>query len=228
MDPCMLGYEGTAKRWLLLGDSHAGALQKVLSEVANDFQSSLTVWNKCRFFDPEISIELNALFPGWCVDSNKKRIAYIKKANPDIIFIAYQNNSVSNGSSEMSQKLWQDVFMKTLLSINTSPNKVILFSQIPRFNDSPATKYRYGFSPAKNINLDRIPNLQMQRSFESKLSNIGVSIIDFTPVLCDKTVCTRFIDNWLYIDSNHLSNYGANLVKPKIKNYLSKIMVLVK
>lgn len=228
MDPCMLGDERTDKSWLLLGDSHAGALQGVLSEVAIDFQSSLTVWNKCRFFDPEISIELNALFPEWCIDSNNKRIAYIRKSNPDIIFIAYQNSSVSNGSSKMSQKLWQNVFMKTLLSINTSPNKVILFSQIPRFNNSPETKYRYGFSPAKNINLDQIPNLQTQQSFESKLSDIGVSIIDLTPVLCDKIACTRFIDNWLYIDSNHLSNFGANLVKPKIKNYLSKIMVLVK
>lgn len=223
-DPCVISGAEGSRKWLLLGDSHAGALQGVLAEISNDFQATLTVWNKCRFFDPKISIDLNLFFPKWCVDSNIKRMAFIRETDPDIIFISYQNTDVNNGSSKMNQELWQNVFEKTLLSITTNSNKIILFSQVPEYKNSPATKYRYGFSPTKNVNIDQIVNFQMNQNFENNLVSKGVSIIDISSIFCDKTVCTRYIDNWLYWDSNHLSNYGANLVKPKIQNYLLKII----
>jgi len=218
-EPCIL-VGGTVKQnWLLLGDSHAGAIQGVLSKFAKQSNSSLSVWNKCRFFDPTLSQELNHLFPKWCIDSNAKRIEYIKKFKPSRIFIAYQNGSVDKGDINMSQELWQKVFTKTLDSVNNNTSKVVLFSQIPEYKSAPFADYRFSIPRAKNLNLDQFPRLLSQRNFENKLRHRGIFVIDLLPVFCNSTNCTRFLSDWLYLDSNHLSNFGAELIYPAIQKF---------
>lgn len=219
-EPCIL-IEGSAKQnWILLGDSHAGAIQGVLSKIAKQSNSNLQVWNKCRFYDPTLSLELNQLFPKWCVDSNSKRIEYIHKFKPNLIFIAYQNGPVTNGDTQMSQDLWQEVFTKTLTTLNNSASKVVLFSQIPVYEKSPFSDYRYSMAREKNLNIEQFTNLRSQRIFEGELNDKGIFVIDLVPVFCDSIKCTRFLNNWLYLDTNHLSNYGADLTAPVILKYL--------
>jgi len=219
-EPCIL-IEGSAKQnWLLLGDSHAGAIQGVLSKIAKQSNSDLQVWNKCRFFDPTLSLELNQLFPKWCIDSNSKRIEYIHKFKPSYIFIAYQNGPVANGDRQMSQDLWQEVFTKTLTTLNKGASKVVLFSQIPVYENSPFSDHRYSMAREKNSNIEQFPNLRSQRIFEGELNDQGIFVIDLVPVFCDSIKCTRFLNNWLYLDTNHLSNYGADLIEPAILKYL--------
>lgn len=218
-EPCTL-IEGSKKQnWLLLGDSHAGAIQGVLSKIAQQSNSDLLVWNKCRFFDPTLSLELNHLFPKWCVESNAKRIEYINKFKPSYIFIAYQNGFVANGDMQMSQELWQKVFTKTLALINNT-SKVVLFSQMPEYKTAPFSEYRYSFPKDKSSNLDEFPSLPIQRIFENKLRNQGILVIDLVPVFCNSTNCTRFLNDWLYLDSSHLSNFGAELIQPTIEKFL--------
>lgn len=219
-EPCIL-IEGFARQnWLLLGDSHAGAIQGVLSKIAKQSNSGLQVWNKCRFFDPTLSLDLNQLFPKWCVDSNAKRIEYINKFKPSYIFIAYQNGFVANGDKKMSEELWQKVFTKTLALINNNTSKVVLFSQIPEYKTAPFSEYRYSFPKNKSSNLDEFPSLPIQRIFENKLRNQGILVIDLVPVFCNSTNCTRFLNDWLYLDSNHLSNFGAELIHSTIEKFL--------
>jgi len=218
--PCILLDNSSNRNWLLLGDSHAGAIQGVLAEIADQSDSNLIVWNKCRFFDPDLSLELNALFPKWCVDSNRKRIEYINRIKPDLIFIAYQNGLVANGDKEMSQNLWQDVFANTLTSINKNTSKVVLFSQIPVYKTTPYSDYRYSFPREKNLGVDQFPGLLKQRNFENKLRDEDVLIVDLVPAFCDSMNCTRFLNNWLYLDTNHLSNFGVDVISPTIRKFL--------
>ena len=219
-EPCTLLDNFSTRNWLLLGDSHAGAIQGVLSEIAVQSKSNLIVWNKCRFFDPKISLELNSLFPKWCIDSNTKRIEYIKRIEPSLIFIAYQNGPVAKGDNKMSQNLWQDVFAKTLISINNNVSRVILFSQIPEYKTNPYSEFRYSFPRDKKLSVNQFPELANQLIFESRLLNKGLLVINLVPALCNSKECTRFIDNWLYLDTNHLSNFGAELIAPTIKKFL--------
>jgi len=218
--PCILLDNSSNRNWLLLGDSHAGAIQGILAEIADESDSNLIVWNKCRFFDPDLSLELNALFPKWCVESNRERIEYINKTKPSLIFIAYQNGSVANGDKDMSQNLWQDIFANTLTSINKNKSKVVLFSQVPEYKTAPYADYRFSFSREKNLGIDQFPGLLKQRTFENKLRDENVLIVDLVPALCDSMKCTRFLNNWLYLDTNHLSNFGADVISPTIRKFL--------
>lgn len=219
-NPCILLANSSSQNWLLLGDSHAGAIQGILAEIADESAATLTVWNKCRFFNPELSQELNALFPNWCIDSNRKRIEYINKTKPSLIFVAYQNGPVSNGDKNMPQDLWQDIFANTLTSINNNTSKVVLLSQIPEYKNAPYSDYRYSFSRERDLGIDQFPGLLKQRTFENKLRDKNVLVVDLVPALCDSMKCTRFLNNWLYLDTNHLSNFGAEVISPTIIKFL--------
>jgi hypothetical protein len=120
----------------------------------------------------------------------------------------------------MPQNLWQEVFTKTLISISKNGSKVILFSQIPEYQTPPFSDYRFSFPRDKHLNIDQFPDLPKQRTFENKLQNQGILIINLVPVFCNSINCTRFLNNWLYLDTNHLSNFGADLISPTIKKFL--------
>jgi hypothetical protein len=123
----------------------------------------------------------------------------------------------------MPQNLWQDIFAGTLMSITKNGSKVILFSQIPEYQTSPSSDYRFSIAKDKNSHIDQFPDLPKQRTFENRLRSEDILIIDLLPVFCDSINCTRYFHNWLYLDTNHLSNYGAELIKPTILKYLVNI-----
>jgi len=219
---CVL-IEATSKNhWLLLGDSHAGAIQEVIAQIAAKNNSSLVVWNKCRFFDPSIDSTLNSLFPEWCVKSNIQRIKYIHEIKPRLVLVSYQNVDVAYGSTKLDPQLWQEVFLKTLKSIKDKGINLILFSQIPEYPNSPSEKYRFGFEPEKSIDINNFTDLINEKKFEEKIRNSHIDIIDLTNLLCDSKSCMRFKGNWLYIDTNHLSNFGAEFLKFDIESQLAK------
>jgi peptidoglycan/LPS O-acetylase OafA/YrhL len=219
---CVL-IEATSKNhWLLLGDSHAGAIQEVIAQIAAKNDASLAVWNKCRFFDPSIDSTLNSLFPEWCVKSNIQRIKYIHEVKPKLVLVSYQNVDVAYGSTKLDPQLWQEVFLKTLKSIKDEGVNLILFSQIPEYPNSPSEKYRFGFEPEKSIDINNFTDLINEKKFEEKIRNSHIDVIDLTNLLCDSKSCMRFKGNWLYIDTNHLSNFGAEFLKFDIESQLAK------
>lgn len=219
---CVLVESTSKNHWLLLGDSHAGALQDVIAQIATKNNASLAVWNKCRFFDPSIDSTLNSLFPNWCVKSNMQRIKYIHDAKPKLVLVSYQNANVAYGSKKLNQEVWQEVFLETLKSLKNQGIKVILFSQIPEYPNSPTKEFKFGFEPEKSINVNNFTDLIHEKKFEKKIRINHIEVIDLTTLLCDSKRCMRFQGNWLYIDSNHLSNFGAEFLKLDIESQLDK------
>ena len=219
---CMLTEGNVDKRWLLLGDSHAGALQGVIGEIAMEENVTLLVWNKCRFFDPKISTELNSLFPRWCIESNTQRMEYINEINPEMILIAYQNSEVKNGSKSLNPSLWNKVFSETLKSIKQKRNEIVLFSQIPEYPNSPVEKYRLSFKPEKFFEVNQFSNLITEKNFYDEMNLEQINVVELSNILCDAKFCSRYMNNWLYLDSNHISNYGALFLKPNIRLQILK------
>lgn len=219
---CHLSVKPKRENWLLVGDSHAGALQITLSEVAMSKHANLSVWNKCRFFDPQISSELNSYFPAWCVRQNTERIKMINSGKIDVLFVAYFNSEVNFGEKKLSKIMWASVFSKTLRNLNT--NKVFVFSQIPSYADSTNDRPRLSFPAEQTVLIKNILNMSIierNRDKEIVLSG-GVNYIDITPAYCSKLKCVRKDRNWLYIDSNHLSIEGAKLIRPILESYMDE------
>ena len=51
-----------------------------------------------------------------------------------------------------------------------------------------------------------------------------IDTMEIQSLFCNSTGCARFLDgNWLYRDPSHLSIAGANLIIPKLSDYLKSI-----
>lgn len=49
-----------------------------------------------------------------------------------------------------------------------------------------------------------------------------INVVELSNILCDAKFCSRYMNNWLYLDSNHISNYGALFLKPNIRLQILK------
>ncbi len=219
---CKLGGDSKGATWLLVGDSHAGALQKTIKEVAISKGANLSVWNKCRFFDPQISSELNSYFPDWCVRQNAARIKVINSGKVDVLLISYFNSDVNFGEKSLPYFVWAKVFSETLRNLNVK--KVFVFSQIPSYADSANDRPRASFPAEEVVPLTFISNMSITERNKDKemVLSGGAKYIDVTPAYCSNLECVRKDENWLYVDGNHLSIEGAKLMRPILESYFDE------
>jgi hypothetical protein len=219
---CRLSGGSNGAYWLLVGDSHAGALQKTLKDVATSKGANLSVWNKCRFFDPQISSELKSYFPDWCVRQNVARIKVINSGKVDVLLISYFNSDVNFGDKSLPDFVWAKVFSETLRNLNVK--KVFVFSQIPSYADSANDRPRVSFPAEEAVPLTFVSNMSITERNKDKemVLSGGANYIDVTPAYCSNLECVRKDGNWLYVDGNHLSIEGANLMRPILESYFDE------
>jgi peptidoglycan/LPS O-acetylase OafA/YrhL len=218
---CELTSNTSENRWLLVGDSHAGAIQQIISEVAQAQNASLEVWNKCRFFNPKISNRLNSYFPDWCIDQNLQRMKRINSRSVDFLLVSYFDSEVRYGDKILPAALWENVFVKTLQRLEVP--HILLFSQLPSYKDATGDRPRISFPVELDVARRNIATLELgSRNREKRIAfNAKVDFLDLIPIYCNNSVCHKKLTNFLYVDGNHLSVAGANLIGPSLERYIS-------
>lgn len=222
---CVLNTAPGRQFWLLVGDSHAGAIQQTINDIAVSRNVGLRVWNKCRFFNPAISTELNSYFPKWCISQNKERIKVINSGDVSLLLIHYFNSRVTFGDKKLPENLWKSVFEKTLRDLKNS--HTVLLGQVPVFEDSQYDRPRVSFPIRERVPITEIASMSAPfKNLEKEIAiNSGIEYLDLSGAFCNKEVCTRKRQKWLYVDGNHLSVSGAKLVRPLIEQFIdSRLM----
>lgn len=217
---CVLNAAPSKKFWLLIGDSHAGAIQQTVNDIAVSRKAALKVWNKCRFFNPAISSELNSYFPEWCVSQNKERMKVINSGEVSLLLIHYFNSRVTYGDKTLPESLWKSVFEKTLKDLKNS--QTVLLGQVPVFEDSQYDRPRVSFPIRESVPISEIASMSARfKNFEKEIANNSqVEYLDLSGALCNEKECTRMGERWLYVDGNHLSITGAKLIRPLIERFI--------
>jgi peptidoglycan/LPS O-acetylase OafA/YrhL len=213
--PCEL-ISGFAVDWLLVGDSHAGALQLALAQVAKSQKANLLTWNQCLFFDPELLGKNERFFPEWCVKLNKDRFNYLKKAQISKLFVAYQYSAPVLGDSNMSKVSYKELISKSIERV-PSEIEVIEFSQVPEYRDPIRQNSRFGYEIEKEDSAIKLSNADILKEGKPIRNRENYKWIDLSSAFCSEGICTRFEGDWLYVDDNHLSIRGANLVIPFVR-----------
>ena len=220
---CPLGHDqspceivgGFSKDWLIVGDSHAGALQLAVGEVAKSQGVNLLAWNQCLFFDPELLGSNTKFFPDWCLRLNKNRVNYLKENQISALFIAYQYSPPRIGDSEMSNSFYKNLISKSIERV-PSEIQVFEFSQVPEYRDSIQSSARFARKARKEESFKDLLNNESLNTGRPKRNRDNYTWIDLTPAFCSKVKCSRFKKEWLYVDNNHLSIRGANETIPLI------------
>ena len=217
---CDLNVASGQQYWMLIGDSHAGAIQQTINDIAVERKVSFKVWNKCRFFDPSISEELNSFFPDWCLVQNTERIKIINSGEVSLLLIHYFDSKVVFGDKSLPNALWLSVFEKSLSNLRN--RQTLLLGQIPVFEDSQYDRPRVSFPIKQDVPISEISSMRnSKKRIEMEVArNSGVDYADLTSAFCSVTQCTRKDKVWLYVDSNHLSIEGAKRIKPIIEKFI--------
>jgi peptidoglycan/LPS O-acetylase OafA/YrhL len=214
-EPCEL-INGFSENWLLVGDSHAGALQLALAQVAKSQNTNLLTWNQCLFFDPELLGTNERFFPEWCLKLNKDRFTYLKRAKISALFVAYQYSAPTLGDSNMSNDFYEELIAKSIDRV-PSEIQVFEFSQVPEYRDSIRLNSRFGYEIEKEDSVLKLSNANIFKERKPIRNREKYKWIDLSSAFCSKGICTRFKGDWLYVDDNHLSIRGADQTIPFIR-----------
>lgn len=218
--PCKL-VSGHKESWMLVGDSHAGALQVALGNVAKSQEFNLLVWNQCMLFNPGLLGQNSRYFPSWCIDLNANRFEYIRNHQVMSLFIAYQETQPRVGDSVMPLPVYKRLIAESIESI-PKQIQVFEFSQVPEYLDSIQSGARVAKSANKTIQVQLLQNFKSISQGRPQRSRVNYTWVDLLPAFCQKDKCTRYRDGWLYVDNNHLSILGANETIPIINSAINR------
>lgn len=221
---CDLNVVSGQQYWMLIGDSHAGALQQTINDEAVKRKVTFKVWNKCRFFDPSISEELNAFFPDWCLVQNTERLKVINSGEVSLLFIHYFDSKVVFGDKTLPNSLWLSVFEKSLSNLKN--RQTLLLGQVPVFEDTQYDRPRVSLPLSKNVPISQISSMSTtKKRLEKEIaSKSGVDYADLSSAFCNMFYCTRKAGVWLYVDTNHLSVAGAKRITPILEKYIDNTL----
>jgi hypothetical protein len=150
------------------------------------------------------------------VKLNKDRFNYLKKAQISKLFVAYQYSAPVLGDSNMSKVSYKELISKSIERV-PSEIEVIEFSQVPEYRDPIRQNSRFGYEIEKEDSAIKLSNADILKEGKPIRNRENYKWIDLSSAFCSEGICTRFEGDWLYVDDNHLSIRGANLVIPFVR-----------
>ena len=221
---------------VLIGDSHAASLFQTFTESMALEGISSYVWQKggCQFVTRKYTSNKNISLirdstndPGIqesCFKHNESIIEWIKTHPNAIVFISQRSTSIR--PSTISEADYRNIVFKNLLYLKKLSGRLTVIGPNPEFPD--ASKFFKGglvllqkaYIPPKSFPVSSMIAEPMRDNsfYLSRLPSVGIGYVDSILPFCYLNLCTRWYSSmWLYADSDHLSVFGAERLKPFIR-----------
>jgi len=240
MVPCsypVMNPKGVA---LLIGDSHAASLFQAFTESMALTGISSYVWQKsgCQFITRKYishknasSIRYSKRDPGSkqsCFEHNDSITGWLKTHPKAIVFISQRSTSIR--PSKISEADYRNIVINNLLYLKRLSARLIVIGPNPEFPD--ASKFFKGglviwqkaYIPPKSFPTSSMiaEPVRDNSVYLSRLPSEGIGYIDSIVPFCNRKACTRWYQSvWLYTDHDHLSVYGAERLKPFVRQQIA-------
>lgn len=227
--------------YILLGDSHANAqIHTVLESIPKD-KSLIYIGSSACLFSPNLGSTLRDLTG--C--NNAINIAYKtilpKNIGSTVIFIQRTNiyfQGYNNNEGEYTKKdirynaspsliSSEDVYTNTLCTLAENYNVVVTRPTPEQTVNVPNYQIKsllLNKSSDLSLSIDNYKKRnKLNTSLFEKLDNCSIHILNPEPYLCNETNCP-IINNYtsVYLDDDHLSIFGADLLLPMFKDAFKK------
>ena len=198
---------------LLVGDSQAGSLSRVIDEISQELELSYSPYwlNGCPFFpvNTASALEKDSGDNRKCSIYSEATINLIKRASPKIVFIV---NSIYAYKDFRDSDFMK--FVQFLDNQSSSTTQFILVDKIPSL-PKPIT-LTYSRITKDMPQVFSYSNESTEINF-GRSTNSKIRLLDPRFILCDGNLCSfQKNSKILYKDQTHLSVDGARL----LKNYL--------
>jgi len=229
---------------VLIGDSHAMAMSHVFVEVARNLGLNPFVRAQpgCRilFSSGWISGSETTNSLSQCETSMREFALELRKFKP-VIFIAECPTRPTYGCPDVELLEASEAFLKVreenVLKLNDYSRKVVLIQELPFVKD------RFGKPSLIQtlLNSNEIMQFGVQSDIESYLSFFRTdleriankysqftSVYEPSDVLCSSESCvaTDAEGRPVWVDSDHLTVYGANLLKPTLRAVMHEVVLV--
>lgn len=234
--------EGKGAAFVVWGDSHAHALYGVFSELAR--AHGVSGWHGSRAACPPLlGVRVATQPEDSCIRFNKAMVAYVNRHDIKNIFLVarwsvYTDGHTPGGTESGADPLVQtiapstsrgasDTFLRalneTLTAIVRPGRNIYLVTGVPE------SAWHIPFSLARSTLAlgPRLDQLQPRRIevdarqrrvlqvFDRVATRPGVHILSMSDQLCDATVCQiAERGHSFYRDADHLSAFGAHVIRP--------------
>lgn len=226
---CPIGNSGAVASFAVWGDSHAASLMPGFALLADEYNVRGTAL--IGFGCPPLLADLKR--GSDCERFESAAIAYIA-AHPELKtvilpakwwkYALYPNRSWMLGDG--SDWILRRGLTATVKRLQQLGRRVVIVESIPKFTfDVPAIN-AVAVRTGRNLNLTlrvKVDDLPIEAAAEQAAmqrildTHQGVFLVNLLPVLCPGGVCMLVQDGApIYMDNNHLSRLGAELVAPQL------------
>ena len=226
--------DGKLKKFLIIGDSHAGSISSTILRNASRYGSvDSFLRSGCQYVNQNFlkDSQFNSDFQScYGYSANVERV--VNEGNYDFV-IAHYRSSTLNPMNKGSWKSYSKIKIESLQElVNTHKINVLLlgptpeFPKNPQFFDNRRLLLQGNENPTKVVlkqDMNTVPFLEndyYQRLIESSLST--VKYLDLMTSYCNYKACSRWDNGWLYSDTDHLSALGAEKSSKKLQAFFEQ------
>ena len=218
--PCIYRKSDKFKTMLLVGDSHASHFSEAFKTVASNTGWNLVIWTKngCQVKFSESARDASSIN---CINSFLNLKKWIITNKPDVVVVSEYVRSDTNLNQLQNALSIIKLYVPHLLLIDNNP----IFPGSDRFLEArplimPPAKPEKFFLKSEMVIKDEVRSNEIGAWARDN----EIDTMEIQSLFCNSTGCARFLDgNWLYRDPSHLSIAGANLIIPKLSDYLKSI-----
>lgn len=230
---CQFTSNENNKQYLLIGDSHAGAVWRTINETIA-LKGSLDVFLKtgCQFIDSRVTSEFQFNQSSDCQLYIDKVKQYIQSKKYNGIMIAYISSVDKATLGNNSYSTFLDQKLTSIRKIQSLCDcKVLIIGPTPLFPRdsnffSPNRRIIQGNeNPLQEVKISEMDQSPFKENifWTNKLfKDENIFMINTIEEFCGLHVCSRWSNGWLFADYSHLSSLGARYLKSKFSEGIDK------
>jgi hypothetical protein len=225
--PCKYSNHNSGKSILLIGDSHAASISRAIISLgnSNDMDTFVFTFEGCGFVLSTNDFRPSYSYPyliSNCIKHNRSILNFVQERKPTLVIYMHRSSSIMVSPNNFSSRTHYNEMVKKNLDVLVKENSEVL---------------HIGSTPELLPALTRIQNgLDSTRRFSEipfeddifwknrKATDYYLGTLD---IFCPRKVCkNNSAKGWLFHDSDHLSEIGANYLllrlAPLIKEIISE------
>jgi peptidoglycan/LPS O-acetylase OafA/YrhL len=224
-NPCKYGNHDSGKSILLIGDSHAASISRAIISLgrSNNLDTYIKTFPGCSFVLDKSDFRSQYSYSYLttdCLQHNKSILDFVKYRKPTVIIYMQRSSSIMIYPNDTkSRTLYNQMVSKNLEVLMKEKIKMIHIGSTPEF--LPITTRIQDLLNMKNRFSD-IPFEDNSFWERNKVTNYYLNTLD---IFCPGKVCrNNSTRGWLFHDSDHLSEIGADRLIPELDPLLQKIL----
>lgn len=216
--PCVDNPSATAKKMVLLGDSHAEMWSPAIDAIAKANGYSLLFLSKIQCLVPLVPFwnPITATPNTQCATWKKWAITRIQQFDPSVVIVAAEDyRPYSSNALPMSQKTFSSGLVTTLKDLAAPGRRVVLLGDIPYLAQTGpiCLAAHEGSVQSCSTPTTEAVNTTDQAAERSAATKAGATFINVIPWFCTQRSCPATVSNFdVYSDGTHITaTYGMSL-----------------